>query len=112
MKIAIVGPCASGTSTLAARLRARGYDARALAQEHSYVPDMWRMAQPDALIYLDAGLETVRKRRPVTYGEEVLVEQRRRLEHARRHCTLYVSTDDLTPEEVEARALRVLEVGG
>ncbi|MBP9503378.1 MAG: hypothetical protein KBF17_14555, partial [Candidatus Promineofilum sp.] len=42
LRVAVVGPCASGKSTLVAALRAAGYDARHPAQEHSFVKDMWR----------------------------------------------------------------------
>jgi hypothetical protein len=51
--IAAVGPCTSGKSTLVRALRERGYNAREVVQEHSYVPAMWQVfAQPDILIYL------------------------------------------------------------
>jgi cytidylate kinase len=109
MKIVIVGPCASGTSTLANRLRAAGYDAHPSAQEHSYVPDMWRMTAPDLLVYLDASMETIRRRRDVSWDEQHLARERARLEHARQHCDLYLPTDNLTVEEVFQRARRVIE---
>ena len=41
LRIAVVGPCASGKSTFAKALKAAGYEARHPAQEHSYVPNMW-----------------------------------------------------------------------
>lgn len=72
------------------------------------MPDMWRLAQPDVLIYLDANLETIARRRASTLDEKDLAEECRRLLHARHHSTLYLPTDDLTPEEVEARALETL----
>ena len=103
MKIVIVGPCASGTTTLAESLRRAGYDAHPCAQEHSYVPDMWRMSRPDVLIYLDATMETIRRRREVNWGEERLAAERERLAHAREHCDLYLATDDLTREAVFER---------
>jgi hypothetical protein len=100
VKIVIVGPCASGTTTLAEGLRGAGYDAHPCAQEHSYVPDMWRMSRPDVLIYLDATMETIRRRRDVSWGEEQLAAEQGRLAHALEHCDLYLATDDLTREEV------------
>jgi len=105
--IAVVGVCASGKTTLADALRARGYNARQVGQEHSYVPDMWRrITRPDLLIYLDAGLETIRRRRQdPEWPASLLAVQRARLRHARHHCDLYVKTDDLTPEEVLAQSL-------
>ncbi len=108
MKIVIVGPCASGTSTLAGKLREAGFDAHACAQEHSYVPDMWRMSQPDVLIYLDARLETIRRRRAVSWGDEHLRVEQARLAHARQHADLYLPTDDLSAEEVFQTVLRFL----
>jgi cytidylate kinase len=109
MKIVIVGPCASGTTTLAENLRRVGYDAHACAQEHSYVPDMWRMSRPDVLIYLDATMDTIRRRRDVSWGEERLAAEKERLAHARGHCNLYLPTDDLTREAVFQRARQFLE---
>lgn len=99
--MAIVGPCASGKSTLVAALRRADYNARHVAQEHSYVPDMWqRITRPDWLIYLDVSYAVTCERRRVTWGPERLDEQSKRLAHAREHCDLYVDTSDLTAEEV------------
>ncbi len=108
MKVAILGPCASGTTTLANHLRRLGYDAHAVAQEHSYVPDMWRMTNPDVLVYLDASLETIRRRRQGDWDEEWLAEENRRLAHARAHCHLYLATDHLTVEEVVEKVVKYL----
>jgi len=111
--IKIVGPCAAGKTTLTNRLRALGYNARQIAQEHSGVPDMWRRIHPpDVLIYLDAGDETILQRRPKEGLDVLLPRQRRRLAHARAHADLVVVTDNLTPAEVLARVLRFLEERG
>ncbi len=65
IRVAVVGPCASGKSTLVSALRAAGYEARHPAQEHSFVKDMWqRLVDPDVLIYLDLSYESYRERRP------------------------------------------------
>jgi deoxyadenosine/deoxycytidine kinase len=108
-RIAVTGPCAAGKSELVAALRALGYDARHVAQEHSYVPDMWqRICKPDALIYLDVSYAVARARRR-TVGRPVDMEnQRHRLRHARAHCDLYIHTDSLTIAQVRAVALRFL----
>ncbi|MBK7217144.1 MAG: hypothetical protein IPH95_08855 [Candidatus Promineofilum sp.] len=75
LRIAVVGPCASGKSTLTAALRAAGYEARMPAQEHSYVPDMWRrLVDPDVLIYLDISYEALLERRP-HFGERAYLER-------------------------------------
>jgi len=109
MRIAIVGPCASGKTVLAESLQALGYDAHECTQEHSYVPTMWqKIAKPDVLIYLDASLPVVVERRPADWSEEYLAEQNRRLSHARQHCDLYVQTDGLSEGEVLGRVLDFL----
>jgi hypothetical protein len=75
LRVAVVGPCASGKSTLTAALRAAGYEARQPAQEHSYVPDMWRrLVDPDVLIYLDISYEALLERRP-HFGEQAYLER-------------------------------------
>ena len=110
VRVGVVGPCASGKTTLAQRLRRLGYQVREPAQEHSGVPDMWqRLAQPDVLIFLDVSAAVIRERLnrrdwPQTY----LAEQHRRLAHARAHCDLYIMTDGLTPDEVLHQALTFL----
>jgi hypothetical protein len=103
VRVVIVGPCASGTTTLAEGLRRAGYDAHPCAQEHSYVPDMWRMSQPDVLIYHDATMETIKRRRDVRWSKQHLAAETARLAHARQHCDLYVATDELTREQVLER---------
>ena len=109
----MVGPCASGKSSLVRRLTALGYNARHVAQDHSYVPDMWqRLTDPDLLVYLDAELSTIARRRRIRWGERRLADERRRLRHARQHCDLYLPTDDLTEEEVLAQVVAFLEEHG
>lgn len=100
--IAVVGVCASGKTTLVTALLARGYRARRVLQEHSYVPDMWlRLTMPDILIYLDAGIETIRLRRnDVDWPEWIRDLQVGRLSHALAHCDFYLETDLLAPGEV------------
>jgi hypothetical protein len=110
LRVAVVGVSAAGKSTLVRGLRARGYDARHVAQEHSGVPDMWqRIGRPDVLIYLDAGYETTCARRSMLgWGLPQFERERARLAHARAHCDLYLATDDLSAEEVLQRALMFL----
>ena len=107
--IGVVGPCASGKSLLVGALRTQGYNAREVAQEHSYVPTMWqRFTQPDLLIYLDISWEVARQRRSTDAGADWWAEQARRLRHSRQHADLYIHTDGLTPQEVLGRALAFL----
>jgi len=102
LRIAVVGPCSAGKSTLMPALRDAGYDARHPAQEHSYAPTMWqRISNPDILIYLDLSYEDARARRPhIDGGPRRLEEQHRRLAHARKHCDYYLDTSGLSPKEV------------
>jgi len=107
--IAVVGPCASGKSTLVLALRERGYNAREVVQEHSYVPTMWqRITKPDLLIYLDVSWEVARLRRSTDAGPGWWAELAHRLRHARQHAHLYISTDELTPQQVLERTLAFL----
>lgn len=109
-RIAIVGPCGAGKSTLAAGLSARHFNAHQIAQEHSYVPDMWQVvSKPDILIYLDASFECCNQRKRLDWNSKDHAEQIHRLRHAREHCEIYIPTDGLTPEEILARALKALE---
>jgi hypothetical protein len=110
IRVAVVGPCAAGKSTLVAALRQAGYEAKHVAQEHSYVPNMWqRLTRPDHLIYLDVAPQVAINRRGYLAGAESwLAEQARRLAHAREHCHLYVDTSELTVDEVRERVLGYL----
>ncbi len=101
MRIAIVGPCGSGKTVLVNGLKQHDYHARQIAQEHSFVRDMWQvLTKPDILIYLDASYETCTERKALNWKQHEYTEQLRRLAHAREHCDIYVSTDDLSPEQV------------
>lgn len=110
LRVAVVGPCAAGKSTLVKALREAGYEARHPAQEHSYVPDMWlRLVDPDVLIYLDVTYEALLARRP-TFGErEYLEREKVRLAHARAHADLVVDTSGMTADEVATRVELFLE---
>jgi adenylate kinase family enzyme len=115
MRIKVAGPCASGKSTLAERLRALGFDAGSTAQDHSYVPDMWqRINPPDVLIYLDVTIEAVHRRGRTGMGwdQAYLDQQNRRLAHARAHAGFYLMTDDLSEEQVLERVLEFLKADG
>jgi len=99
--VGVVGPCGSGKSTLISQLEPRGYVCRHIAQEHSYVKDMWRrISHPDLLIFLDASFPISTARRQLKWLESDHAEQQRRLSHARQHADLIVDTDSLTPAQV------------
>jgi hypothetical protein len=107
--IGIVGPCKSGKTTLERDLNASGYRARAISQEHSYVPHMWQViGQPDLLIYLDVSYAVAQSRRPLNWLPADLDEQHRRLRHARDHCDFYLDTDPLSAVQVYDRAVAFL----
>lgn len=110
LRVALVGPCTSGKSTLAKMLREAGYEACQPAQEHSYVPAMWqKLTRPDILIYLDVDYETVVARRPKNPGSpQRLEEQHQRLSHARQHCDFYLDTSELSAAQVQAEVLLFL----
>ncbi len=110
MRIAIVGPCAAGKSTLARNLKARGYEAEDCAQEHSGVQTMWQeIAKPNILIYLDASLATICQRLNVNWEQAYLDEMNRRLTHAREHAHFAIDTNPLTPIQVCERAIEFLQ---
>lgn len=110
MLIGVVGPCGAGKSSLVAGLKARGYSVRHIAQEHSYVPDMWkRLSNPDLLIYLQVSYENTVIRRKLNWTYEEYAEQLHRLRHARQHADLYLDTNPLTFEEVLRTAISFIE---
>lgn len=108
MRIVVVGPCASGKTTLVTRLKELGLDARNVAQEHSGIKSFWRKTDPDVVVMLEASLPVIRRRRPVPWGEERLAVQRERLRDAREHADLFIQTDPLTREEVAERVLEFI----
>jgi len=98
--VVVVGPCASGKSTLVAGLRRLGYDALVCGQEHSEIPTLWRHANPDLVVALDVDLPTLRRRRDVAWPEWLYRVQRRRLEQAIAAATVRVDTSRLDAEAV------------
>lgn len=101
--IVIVGPCASGKSTLRAGLQVRGFtQVRVVAQEHSGVRDLWKLrGYPEVLIYLDARAETANARQGRSdWTPAAHTDQLYRLRDARLACNLYLPTDDLSPDDV------------
>ncbi len=107
--VGVVGPCCAGKTTLVRALTELGIPARVIAQEHSYVPHMWRtITDPGLLIYLDVSFDVAQQRRRMTWTPADLEEQHHRLRHARAHCDLYLPTDDLTPAQVFEQALALI----
>ena len=107
--VAVVGPCASGKSTLIHELVKYGVNARHVAQEHSYVADMWqRLTKPDILVFLDASFQVAQKRRNLSWTEADYMQQQYRLRHAREHANLYLFTDNMEPKVVVQRVIEFL----
>jgi GTPase SAR1 family protein len=103
-RIAVVGPCASGKSTLVSALRERGYDAYAPAQEHSAVPELWRHANPDFVIALAVNFSAVLRRRGSQWPKWLYELQMRRLASAYASSDITIDTSPLTAGEVAANA--------
>jgi deoxyadenosine/deoxycytidine kinase len=110
MVIGVVGPCAAGKTTLIAGLKTYGYQVRHIAQEHSYVADMWkRLTNPDFLVYLDVSYSLTLLRRKMDWSTEEYQEQIYRLRHARQHADFYLSTDELSADQVLKAVLGFLQ---
>ena len=87
---------------MVAALQRREIRAREIAQEHSYVADMWqRITAPDLLVYLDVSREVAEKRQGNTLRIAMWKEMNARLAHARFHANVLIHTDSLTPKQVE-----------
>lgn len=111
--IGVVGPCGAGKSTLINGLRQYGIHTKHIAQEHSYVPNMWKLlTNPDLLIFLDASYPETCKRRKLNWTLEEYNEQHHRLAHARRHADFYLFTDCISPIEVLRIVLAFLAKNG
>jgi deoxyadenosine/deoxycytidine kinase len=108
--IGVVGPCAAGKTTLTAGLNQLGYHTRHIAQEHSYVPDMWqRLTKPDLLVFLDASYPVTCLRRKLDWTEAEYAEQQRRLNHARLHADLLLDTDRMSIADVLKQVVDFLQ---
>jgi hypothetical protein len=107
-RIVVIGPCASGKTTLSARLRALGYDARACGQEHSEIPNLWQRLEPDVLIGLRLDLETLRRRRSAGWSSRLYARQLERLRSGYDHADLVIDADRNDQESVLEAALRWL----
>ena len=107
-RVVVVGPCASGKSTLVRGLRALGYEASVCGQEHSEIPTLWRHASPDVLIALDVDLATVRRRRGADWPERLHLVQKRRLAGAMAAADLVLDSSALDAEALLAAAAQRL----
>lgn len=108
-RIAVVGPCASGKTTLVDALVARGYQAYAVGQEHSIIRDLWRRRGPDLLIALDLDLEVVRGRRSPSWPADIYARQHERLQPAFEAADLRIDTGGHDIESTVRMVLELLE---
>ena len=91
------------------RLDRLGIKTRHIAQEHSYVPNMWqRLTNPDVLIFLDVSYPVSMARRKFSWNLDEYQEQQRRLSHARAHADFFLMTDPFNADEVAAIVLEYL----
>lgn len=110
-QIKVVGVSGSGKSTLVRGLRAAGYEARPVSQEHSGVPTLWKeMGMPRVLIYLDVTLDAQRARRQdVSWSEAARTVEVDRLADAHANADLRIDTTTQTPQEICAIVLAWLK---
>lgn len=88
-----------------------GMEFRHIAQEHSYVGDMWkRITDPDVLIFLEADYAAIMERKSINFSMKEYQEQMRRLQHAHEHADLIINTTHLTPSEIVKIAEDFLQV--
>ena len=111
-RIVVVGPCASGKSTLVANLQQAGYDAHVSGQEHSEIAKLWTRMNPDVLVGLRVDLETVRERRGQTWSSTIFAAQERRLADAFSAADLIIDTAKLSEIEALAAVTDYLENRG
>lgn len=109
IRIGVVGPCTSGKTTLTEELLIMGYEAKQIAQEHSYVQDMWlRLTNPDILIFLDVSFPNTLIRKKLNWSKPEFEIQQARLVHAKENADIYINTDDLTQKQVLLNVLDAL----
>ncbi|WP_353892619.1 hypothetical protein PRVXH_001976 [Proteinivorax hydrogeniformans] len=102
IKIAVVGNCAAGKTTLVKNLKKAGFESSYnVPQEHSIVKKLWSRYEPDILIYLRCSLEIAKKRRPtISWGQHRLDEQKKKLANAHQNMDIYIDTDPYDIDEV------------
>lgn len=106
--VVVVGPCASGKSTLVRGLLGHGIEARVCAQEHSAVPTLWRHQGWPTLIAFTSQLETIRIRRQPRWSKALYESQLALLTDAYANVDLLIETDELSSGAVLREALTFL----
>lgn len=99
--IGVVGVCASGKSTLIRLLTDRGYRCRHIAQEHSYVQNMWkRLTNPDILIFLEVSYTKTLTRKKINWTIDEYNLQMQRLGNAYENADIRILTENITPGQL------------
>lgn len=104
-RIVVVGPCASGKSTLVANLQRAGLDAWVAGQEHSAVRALWARRNPDLVVALDLDLEHVRARRGGSWSADLYGTQHERLHDAFANADITLDTGVTSEQDVLAAVL-------
>jgi hypothetical protein len=99
MRIAVVGGCASGKSTVVSELKRLGRDAYIVGQEHSGVASLWAARSPDALVYLHISFDEVKQRRGEHWPEWLYMVQQERLSEARAAADVRIDTAEHTLDQ-------------
>lgn len=107
-KVVVVGPCASGKTTLVFNLRAAGVDAHVSGQEHSAIRNLWHRLNPDVLVALDVDLETLRRRRHPAWPETLYAVQHERLAEAFDAAHVRIDTGRVSERDVLDEVLRAV----
>jgi adenylate kinase family enzyme len=107
--IVVVGPCASGKTTLARELGRAGIPVRICGQEHSSIKDFWRTMNPDVLVVLSIDLQTLRTRRHESWPEHLFFVQQLRLASAFASADLVIDTTRESPQQAADLVRRHLD---
>ena len=106
--VVVVGPCASGKTTLVANLQQSGVDAWAVSQEHSEVHYLWARRNPDIVVGLDLDLEALRDRRSPNWSAAIYAAQHNRLQDAFAHADIMIDTGTRPEMEVLHAVLELI----
>lgn len=99
-RLVVIGPCASGKTSLTTRLQRLGFDARACGQEHSEIQELWRHLDPDVLIGLKIDLDTLRRRRSSGWSASIYARQQERLASGYAQADLVIDCHDIDQDAV------------